>query len=108
MARLDRYTPEICSHLRHIAEQRNWHAWDKSVRSEELLEEVELTYHLHAAAQATGARAGFPAMPDFPIPFIDSEGALDPAKFVTSFYSRRNASIPFNRSDNGPHTILVA
>lgn len=71
--------------LRQIAEQRNWRAWDRSITQDEVLRDLELTYHLHAAAEAAGARAGFPAMPDFPIKFIDSEGVLDPAEFVTSY-----------------------
>jgi hypothetical protein len=84
MRRLDRYTPEICGKLRQIAEQRDWRSWDGSVKQDELLQDLELTYHLHAAAEAAGTRAGFPAMSGFPIHFIDSEGFLDPAEFVRS------------------------
>ena len=89
MRRLDRYTPDICLKLRQIAEQRSWRAWDGSVKHDELLQDLELTYHLHAAAEAAGARAGFPAMPEFPIRLIDSEGMLDPAEFVTSYAGNR-------------------
>jgi hypothetical protein len=108
MAHLDRYTPEICSQLAQIARRRNWRAWDKSIQSEELLEDLELTYHLHAAAEATGVRAGLPAMPEFPIGFIDSEGVLDPAKFVRSFCARYDLASGWNLSDNGSHTALTA
>jgi hypothetical protein len=108
MRRLDRYTPEICSQLRQIAEQRNWRAWDHSVQRDELLEDLELTYHLHVAAEATGKRAGFPAMPEFPIAFVDSEGILDPAGFVRSFFKRHAAAPIWNQSDNALRTGLVA
>lgn len=101
MRRLDRYTPEICSRIRQIAEQRKWRAWDQSVQQDEILEDLELTYHLHAAAEATGARAGFPAMPEFPIAFVDSEGILDPAEFVVSFSARHPVTPLWNQSDNG-------
>ncbi len=108
MRRLDKYTPDICSQLRQIAEQRNWRAWDGSVQRDELLEDLELTYHLHAAAEATGARAGFPAMPDFPIAFIDSEGVLDPAAFVNTFFARRLHPVPWNQLDNGSQNGFAA
>jgi hypothetical protein len=85
---LNRYSPEICAQLRRIAEQREWRAWDKHVQRDEVLEDLELTYHLHIAAEVSGARAGFPAMPTFPVSFIDSEGALDPAEFLRSFKAR--------------------
>ncbi|HZS55143.1 MAG TPA: hypothetical protein VFA65_12115 [Bryobacteraceae bacterium] len=100
MRHLDRYTPEICSQLRQIAEQRSWRTWDKTVEQDELLEDLELTYHLHAAAEAMGARAGLPAMPNFPIGFIDSEGILDPIQFIKSFTLRRPLMRAWNQSDN--------
>jgi hypothetical protein len=108
MRYLDRYTSEICSLLRQIAEQRNWRAWDAFVERDELLDDLELTYHLHAAAEATGARAGLPAMPEFPIGFIDSEGLLDPAEFVKSLATRRPLSRAWNQSDNSSKTGLAA
>ncbi len=108
MANLDRYTPEICSRLRQIAERRNWRAWDGSIQREEVLEDLELTYHLHAAAEAAGARAGLPAMPKFPIRFIDSEGVLDPAQFVESFRARHEIVKFVNQSDNGSQIVFAA
>lgn len=108
MRRLDQYTPEICCQLRQIAEERNWRAWDKSVQRDELLEDLELTYHLHVAAEAAGARAGFPAMPGFPIAFIDSEGLLDPSAFIKSFRARHPFERPWNQMDNGSHAGLAA
>jgi hypothetical protein len=108
MSYLDRYTPEVCSQLRQIAEQRSWRAWDKTVEQDELLEDLELTYHLHAAAEATGARAGLPAMPNFPIGFIDSEGLLNPAEFIKSFTLRRPLSWAWNQSDNGAKAVVAA
>jgi hypothetical protein len=105
---LYRYSPEICAQLRRIAEQREWREWDKSVRGDEVLEDLELTYHLHVAAEANGARAGFPAMPTFPVGFIDSEGALDPVDFLNSFQARQGTPCAWNQSDNGSQTGLVA
>ena len=105
---LDRYSPEICAQLRRIAEQRNWRAWDRSLPRDEVLEDLELTYHLHLAAEATGARAGFPAMPAFPIAFIDSEGALDPAEFLKSLKVSQHVSWAWNQSDSASHCGLMA
>lgn len=93
MRHLDRYTPEICSQLRQLAEQRNWRAWDDAVKRDEILDDLELTYHLHVAAEVTGKRAGLPAMPEFPIRFIDSEGILDPAQFVSKFGTFKRAHV---------------
>jgi hypothetical protein len=107
MTQLDRYTPEICSQLAAIARQRNWRAWDKPIQSEELLEDLELTYHLHAAAEANGVRAGLPSMPDFPIGFIDSEGFLDPAQFVEAVCVRYNIRSLGNQLDSGSQTLLI-
>jgi hypothetical protein len=105
---LKRYSPEICAQLRAVAEQRHWHVWDKSAPREEILEEVELTYHLHLAAEAMGARAGFPTMPSFPFRFLDSEGILDPAEFLHAYRDRHSTPWAWNQSDNGPHTGLAA
>ncbi len=90
MRRLDRYTPEICSQLRQIAEHRQWRNWNcADFGQEDVLEELELTYHLHVAAEASGARAGMAPMPTFPINFTDSEGRLDPAEFIKSYARNR-------------------
>ena len=100
MSQIERYTPEICAQLRQIAESRQWHQWDITQASgQDLLEDVELTYHLHLAAEASGFRAGMPPMPNFPIRFIYSEDALDPAEFILN-YLRRHPPKPWNRSDN--------
>ncbi|MBV8896729.1 MAG: hypothetical protein JO051_09470 [Acidobacteriaceae bacterium] len=106
--RLNRYSPEICTQLRKIAEQRDWHAWDRSVRRDELLEDLELTYHLHVAAEATGARAGLPAMPAYPVAFIDSEDVLDPAEFLRSYKARHEMPCAWNESDKRAHRPLTA
>lgn len=106
--RLNRYSPEICAQLRKIAEQRDWHAWDKSVHRDEILEDLELTYHLHFAAEATSVRAGLPTMPAYPIAFIDSEGALDPAEFLRAYKARHATPCLWNESDNGAYTGLAA
>lgn len=108
MRKLDRYTPEICSQLKQIAEERDWRTWDTSAGQDKLLEDLELTYHLHAAAQAAGARAGLPAMPEFPIGFIDSEGVLDPAEFVRSFTQRIPMRNAWNQSDSGSQSNVAA
>lgn len=80
---LERYTPEVCSQLRQLAERRQWRDWRRAdFRREELLEDLELTYHLHVAAEITGARKGMPAMPRSAVRFIDSEGVLDPVRFL--------------------------
>ncbi len=98
---LERYTPEICSHLQQMAEHRQWKDWHLlDSANEELLEDLELTYHLHVAAEATGMRAGMPPMPLFPPRFIDSEGLLDPVEFV-NVYRRRHSHGAWNQSDNG-------
>ncbi len=98
---LERYTPEVCSHLRQIAERRNWNDWQRpGSEREELLEEMELTYHLHVAAEATGARRGMPPMPPFPFCFIDSEGILDPVEFLRAYKRRHGSPGGWNHSDN--------
>ncbi len=97
---LERYTPEICSQLRHMAEQRQWTNWQRpDSRHEELLEDLELTYHLHIAAEAAGARKGMPPMPPFPARLIDSEGLLDPVDFLNG-RMRDNSPRAWNHSDN--------
>lgn len=105
---LDRYSPEICAQLRKVAEQRDWHAWDNSVHRDEILEDLELTYHLHLAAEATSARAGLPAMPTCHVVFIDSEGILDPAAFLRAYKTRHNTPCVWNQSDSGAHAALMA
>lgn len=87
MSRLDRYTPEICSQLKTIAEKRDWRNWDRSVHWENLMEDLELTYHLHVAAAVSGTRAGLPQMPNS---LIDSEGLLDPAEFLRGYFNGRH------------------
>lgn len=107
MRAVDRYTPEICSKLRQIAEHRQWRNWScQDFEREDLLEELELTYHLHLAAEASGARAGMAPMPTFPINFTDSEGHLDPAEFIRSYPRSRNPQRTWNRSDNCGRTEL--
>lgn len=99
MSQLELYTPEICSELRRLAETRQWHPWDPSkAPPEDLLEDVELTYHLHLAAEANGARAGMPPMPAFPLSFRYSEGSLDPGEFILAYLSRHPRQ--WNQSDN--------
>jgi hypothetical protein len=100
MSHLERYTPEICSQLRQLAESRQWQPWGPSnAQREDLLEDVELTYHLHLAAEASGTRAGMPPMPAFPLSFSDPEGSLDPAQFILH-YMRRHPPFPWHQSDN--------
>jgi hypothetical protein len=107
MSHLERYTPEICSQLRQLAESRQWHQWDTTkAPGEDLLEDVELTYHLHLAAEASGTRAGMPPMPKFPIRFIYSGDSLDPAEFILN-YLRRYPPPPWNRSDNRRRPMSV-
>lgn len=105
---LERYTPEICSHLRHMAETRQWKDWHVvDSAHEELLEDLELTYHLHVAAEATGVRKGMPPMPPFPARVIDSEGLLDPAEFIRG-YQARHSHRAWNQSDNGAKPVKAA
>jgi hypothetical protein len=95
MTNLDRYTPEICATLRHIAEHHSWAKWapqpqklcapKQNTQRETVLRELELTYHLHVAADAAGLRAGLPPMPPFPVSFADPDGLLDPGKFIEAF-----------------------
>jgi hypothetical protein len=83
MRHLERYTPEICSQLRQIAESRDWKSWHQqdAVR-EDLLQDLELSYHLHLAADVSGTRAGMPPMPPFPLCFADPTRVLDPEEFI--------------------------
>ena len=100
MSLLELYTPEICSQLRQLAESRQWQPWEPGeARRDALLEDVELTYHLHLAAEACGTRAGMPPMPAFPINFRYTEGASDPAEFILK-YLRRHPPLPWNQSDS--------
>ncbi len=108
MRHLDNYTPDICSQLRHIAERRDWRAWDNPIQRDEVLEDLELTYHLHLAAEAAGVRAGLPAMSEFPIGFFDSEGILDPSAFIHTFNARHSPPRIMNQSDNNPRAGLAA
>lgn len=105
MARyLERYTPEVCSRLRQIAERREWRDWKQTgTKREDLLEEMELTYHLHRAAEAVGKRNGLPPMPLFPIRFIDSEGLLDPVEFINEYHRRHHSPGAWNQMDNAAH-----
>ena len=86
---LDRYTPEICSRLRQIAETRDWENW-RELGPEDVRIEVELTYHLHVAADASGTRCGMPPMPPCPlrVPFEDP----DPARFLEMYSSELSAA----------------
>lgn len=107
MSYLERYTPEICFQLRQIAESRQWRQWDPSNSpSDDLLEDVELTYHLHLAAEASGARSGMPPMSNFPVKFKFATDSLDPAEFILS-YLRRYPSRPWNRSDNRQQSLCA-
>lgn len=107
MKRVDRYTPEVCSQLRQIAESRKWRSWNRQeFGSHELLEDLELTYHLHIAAEASGARAGMAPMPPFPMGFTDSEGSLDPLEFINSYLRNRSSLSPLNQTDNPGRTEL--
>lgn len=107
MRHLDRYTPEICSQLRQIAEHRQWRSWDRrDFGREELLEDLELTYHLHIAAEAIGRRAGMAPMPPFPIGFSDTEGCLDPSVFIKFYSPGRVSHREWNQSDNAPRTEM--
>ena len=107
MRHIDRYTPEICSQLRQMAEQRQWNDWYRpDSRREELLEDLELTCHLHAAAEASGLRAGMAPMPAFPVRLIDSEGVLDPAEFIKTYW-RRHSPHTWNRSDNAVYQAVA-
>lgn len=99
MTFLDRYTPEICSQLRQMAEGRQWRSWNvQTAAREDLLEDLELTYHLHVAAEVSGSRAGLPPMPPLPFRLIDSEGLLDPAAFVRMH--ARHSPRRWNQMDN--------
>lgn len=100
MSHLELYTPEICSQLRQLAECRQWQPWDPNkAQREDILEDVELTYHLHLAAEANGARAGMPPMSAFPLSFSYCEGSLDPAEFIAQ-YRRRHPPGAWNQLDN--------
>lgn len=114
MSDLERYTPEICAQLRHFAEMRQWHRWDAThvqggalsndrLRSD-VLEDVELTYHLHLAAEASGMRAGMPAMPPLPLKINLGEKSLDPAEFILN-YRRRHSPWQWNQLDNHEQTF---
>lgn len=103
MRHLERYTPEVCSQLRQIAEHRQWKDWyQRDFQREELLEDMELTYHLHVAAEVNGARKGMPPMPSCPVRFIDSEGLLDPVEFLNAYKQQRHMP-EWNQSDNAIH-----
>ena len=105
MRHLDRYTPEICSQLRQIAENRQWKSWNTwDFTRDDLLEELELTYHLHTAAEATGERAGMAPMPPFPISFSDPEGRLDPELFIKAYSRGQSVRNPWNQSDSDSQT----
>lgn len=105
---LERYTPEVCSQLRQLAERRHWNDWHRTdSRGEELLEDLELTYHLHVAAEVTGARKGMPPMPSFPVRLIDSEGVLDPVEFIRG-QLRHNSPRTWNQSDNAAEAAQAA
>src|SRR5690242_1375045 len=83
MEHLERYTPEICSQLRQIAESRDWKNWhQQTAEREDLLQDIELSYHLHVAADAIGAREGLPPMPPFPLCFADPSSFCDPEEFI--------------------------
>jgi hypothetical protein len=85
MKHLELYTPDICSQLRQIAEVRQWRDWRRHTHEREAIEkDIELTYHLHAAAEASGARKGMPPMPPCPI-HIHSDHSLDPAEFIAGY-----------------------
>ena len=89
MRHLERYTPEICSQLRQMAERRQWKDWrHRDGSHEELLEDLKLTYHLHIAAQASGARAGMPPMPPFPAGFVDMREYSTPSLSSSSALRR--------------------
>ena len=107
MSHLERYTPEICSQLRQIAESRQWHPWNLTAPpSAELNEDLLLTYHLHLAAEAAGVRAGLPPMPRFPIRCSFAEHAPDPAEFIL-LCLRRNPPAPWNRMDSSARVHAV-
>jgi|GEM_PF-2714107 len=90
-----------------MAEQRQWRSWEgRDFGREELLEDLELTYHLHIAAEASGARAGMAPMPAFPIGFTDADGRLDPAEFLKFHAGGRSSRLEWNQSDNGARTKL--
>lgn len=102
MGHLDRYTNEICSELRDIAEFHCWSQWDANTSwCEDVLEDLELTYHLHFAADMAGRRAGWRPMPRLPLRFIEADSVLDPRRFLDG-YKRRHTPAPllFNQSDN--------
>src|SRR5581483_6755632 len=105
MRDVDRYTPGICYQLRQIAEHRHWSSWNRQDFSrDDLMEDLELTYHLHRAAEATGERAGMAPMPPFPLSFYDREGLLDPAEFIRVCSRRRGSPREWNQLDNGVRT----
>ena len=85
---LDRYTTEICSKLKQIAEGRDWKNW-RELKPEDIRVEIELTYHLHAAADAVGTRSGMPPMP--PCPLRLPLEHPDPATFLETYSSQLNA-----------------
>lgn len=90
-----------------MAEQRQWRSWEgQDFGREELLEDLELTYHLHIAAEASGVRAGMAPMPPFPISFTDAEGRLDPAEFLNFRACGRSSPREWNQSDNCARTKL--
>ena len=110
MSLLERYTPEICSQLRQFAETRQWHQWNpnkikpEELAKQDLREEVELTYHLHLAAEATGARAGMPPMSAFPAKFRYSGPPPHPREFILHYLARHPHG-PVNQSDNCPRSL---
>ena len=84
MTNFDRYTPEICSKLRQIAEARDWKNW-RELGPDDIRMEMELTYHLHLAADASGNRSGMPPMPPYPLR-LPSDNP-DPAQFLEMYFS---------------------
>ena len=91
MGDLKLYTPEICEMLRRMAEERQWNSWRPGGCPPEILEEeVELTYHLHIAADAQGRRAGLPPLPKCPVTVRLHQKAPDPVEFVRWYHGRRS------------------
>ena len=98
MKHLDRYTPDICARLREIAEDRHWRSWrNPELHQEDIAEEIELTYHLHLAAEVSGQRAGMPSMSPCPIRVPQGEEPPDPAEFVECYRVRH---VPRNKRPN--------
>jgi hypothetical protein len=88
MNHLDLYTPDICRQLQEIAETHQWGSWRQNeMLRDDLLEEIELTCHLHTAADVTGLRAGRPPLPPCPLR-LPSDFCLDPASFVATYSFR--------------------